>query len=42
MEWLRADGYIVVVENAEDVLGEEPQYLSALLCTLDRAGTMVV
>lgn len=37
-EWLPADGYIVVVENAEDVLGEEPQYLSALLCTLDRAG----
>lgn len=37
-EWLPADGYIMVVEDAEDVLGAEPQHLSALLCTLDAVG----
>lgn len=38
-EWLPADGYVVVIERTEDLLGEEEDEQSvALLKTLDDAG----
>ena len=38
-EWLPADAYILVIENADELLrDEEPQQLMALLKTLHQAG----
>lgn len=38
-EWLPADAYVLVVENAEELLQEEqPNQMSALLKTLHEAG----
>ena len=36
-EWLPAEAYVLVVEQAEQVLNDEPQSLPALLKTLDSA-----
>lgn len=37
-EWLPADAYVLVVERAEELLGDEPADLPAFLKTVDEAG----
>ena len=37
-EWLPADAYILVVEEAEELLADQPDQLGAFLITVNRAG----